>query len=195
LVIVTADHGEEFFDHGQKGHMNNLHAESVHVPLIVKYPRGGPRGSDSRLASLVDVFPTILDVTGDAGEWTLAGRSLLAPGVDPDHAIFHELRATRYGKGASKATTERQSYAIRKGDFKLIVVPDEGRIALYNVTSDPQERNDLSREDEARAAELGAILAQWRAASRALAEGFESGGEAQLDPEALDRLRALGYIR
>ena len=95
LVVVTADHGEEFFEHGNKGHKQNLHVEQVHVPLVVKYPRGMPTGRDERLVSLVDVVPTVLEVTGTRTPDPLQGRSLLAP-PDPERAIVLELLAAWY---------------------------------------------------------------------------------------------------
>lgn len=64
LIVVTADHGEEFLEHGQKGHRNNLHDESLHVPLILAGPgvRKGVRVPEQ--VRLFDVMPTILDLAG-----------------------------------------------------------------------------------------------------------------------------------
>jgi arylsulfatase A-like enzyme len=89
LIIVTADHGEEFLEHGYTGHKNNLHAESVHVPLLIKYPRQHPRGRDDRMVSLVDVYPTVLATSRPAGaSWPLApGRA------GGDRAVLFRTRA------------------------------------------------------------------------------------------------------
>lgn len=91
VIILTADHGEEFFDHGEKGHYNNVYVESVHVPLIVKYAKGGPVGRDARLVSLVDVVPTVLELSGGEAEGFLDGRNLLDSPPSTDRAVFFEL--------------------------------------------------------------------------------------------------------
>src|SRR5262249_53306063 len=63
-LVITADHGEEFFDHGQKGHKNNLYVESLHVPLLVKPAERAPPRRDERVVAGVDVFPTLLELAG-----------------------------------------------------------------------------------------------------------------------------------
>jgi arylsulfatase A-like enzyme len=194
LVIVAADHGEEFFEHGRKGHMNALYVESVHVPLIVKYPHGGPVGRDPRLASLVDVFPTVLQVTGTPADLPLQGRSLLrAP--EPDRPVFTELRATRYFGPSYEYSTVKHWEAIREGDWKLITVAEEKRTELYDVAKDPAETNNVASEEPERTGEMRAALTQWQEKARRLAANFRPGGRATVEAAARDRLRALGYLR
>ena len=65
LLIITADHGEEIYDHGGWGHRHQLHDELPHVPLVIRWPGG--EQADTRvttLVSLVDLAPTILNVLG-----------------------------------------------------------------------------------------------------------------------------------
>src|SRR5262249_44967549 len=114
VMIVTADHGEEFYDHQNWGHGHSVYNELLHVPLLVRYPRLLPRAAhvDAPVMS-VDVMPTILDLTGTAIPPTLAGRSLLklARGETPgwDEQPYSEL-IYRYGSG----------YALQDADKKLI---------------------------------------------------------------------------
>ena len=62
LVIVTSDHGEEFYEHGEFGHRKTLFEESIAVPLLIRYPRSLPAGLKVETAtSLMDLAPTILD--------------------------------------------------------------------------------------------------------------------------------------
>src|SRR5688572_7422573 len=79
LIIVTADHGEEFLEHGLLSHGTSLYDEVIRVPLIVKFPCPGPhcapRVVDSQV-ELVDVFPTALAVVGVAAPANLVGRNL-----------------------------------------------------------------------------------------------------------------------
>jgi len=65
LIIVTADHGDEFFEHGNKGHRRTLYDEVIKIPLIVKLPAGRFRNRKiSSQVSLIDVASTILGVAG-----------------------------------------------------------------------------------------------------------------------------------
>ena len=76
LVIISSDHGEEFFEHGRKTHRKQLHRESVHVPLMMRWP--GQLPEDVRIAGptgIVDIAPTILSAAG-------LPAPLASPGVD-----------------------------------------------------------------------------------------------------------------
>jgi arylsulfatase A-like enzyme len=87
IIVVTSDHGDEFFEHGCKGHRNNLFDETLCVPLIIKFPHGnlrpdlGPRlPLGTRIAeqvSIVDIVPTFLDCLGIDPGMTFDGRSLM----------------------------------------------------------------------------------------------------------------------
>ena len=200
LVIVTADHGEEFFDHGKKGHKKNLYAETVQVPLFVKYPSGtGPAGGtrDGRLASLVDVVPTVLALAGAEPAERVHGRSLLAP-PDPDRPIFFELLSSWYVQQGSETTAQIEDWAgVRVGDRKLLVRrdgPPGAEEAYYDLAADPGEQRDVAASRPAERAELAARLAEQQRRSEADAQAFEAGGTAELEVEAREQLCALGYL-
>lgn len=135
LVVVTADHGEEFHDHGGVGHAKTLYSEVLHVPLILRFPPAFPRFSAGQPAapehwvSLVDVAPTVLDVAGLEIPPAFAGQSILGASPRPVFATTHRAKGQR---------------AIIDGDLKLIhwVTPD--RFALYDLAADPGEQTDLS---------------------------------------------------
>ena len=79
LIIVTADHGEEFFEHGNRGHRRTLYDEVLRVPLLIVPPRGSSAAIDARRdeqVSLSDLFPTVLDYAGVEGAQFSYGRSL-----------------------------------------------------------------------------------------------------------------------
>lgn len=201
-IIVTADHGEEFFDHGEKGHFNNIYAETVHVPLIVKYPKGGPQGRDGRLASLVDIVPTVLELVGapQVGGAPLAGQSLLLQKPDEDRAIFYELLSVWYSNDSQwakvpAATRTRRWKGIRRGNYKLVVSPQLGRREVYDVRIDPAEKVDVSAANSSVVQQLGSNLKQWKESQRLLAAIFKKGGAAPLSDAETERLRALGYIQ
>jgi arylsulfatase A-like enzyme len=196
-VVVTSDHGEEFFDHGSKGHKHNLYAETVRVPLIIKYPRGRPRGRDARLVSLIDLFPTILDLAGATSPVPQQGKTLIGPPRDLERAIYYELLSIfffpRRGKSGMTKRVE-EWFAVRKGDYKLITIPRKRRVELYDVRKDPEEQVDLAAAETARVQELLETLDRWQSRTQQLSRGPTEGDEAELDPEALERLRSLGYL-
>ena len=197
LVIVTADHGEAFFEHGEKGHKNDLYRESVHVPLVVKYPGGGPRGVESVPVSHVDITPTILDVTGTPDTTPLQGRSLAGGPPPVDRPVFQGLLEMWYLVRDDQAadTEQRRWFAMRQNGYTLLELPAEGRVELYDLDSDPAEQHDLAAQQPERVAAMRARLESWWESNRELAEQFGAGGRAELSPQALERLRALGYIR
>lgn len=195
LVIVTADHGEEFFDHGEKGHKKNLFQETVRVPLIVKYPKGvGPPGGtrDDRLVSLVDVVPTVLALAGlDAAEPAHGASLLAAP--DPDRAIYFQLLSSWYTQRLGNTIADIDDWAgVRVGDRKL--VRNERSTELFDLAADPAERSDLSQDPAAGAAELERRLDRALGRFERDGEAFAPGGEAELGDEATERLCALGYL-
>jgi arylsulfatase A-like enzyme len=200
LIVVTADHGEEFFDHGEKGHKNNLYAETVRVPLIVKYPGQREARRDPRLASLVDVLPTLLEAAGVAAGFPVDGRSLRDPAPDPARSVLCELETSRYygaGDGSVSARHGRWR-ALRRGDLKLVEREADGaggvERRLFRVGSDPTEQEDLAAREPARVAELARELEGALARARAGAEGRRRGGEAQLTDAERAQLEALGYF-
>ena len=76
MVILTSDHGDEFFEHGGKGHQHTLYQELLHVPLIFQVPGvEGPRRVETAV-SLIDVMPTLFEALGMERPTTLQGRSL-----------------------------------------------------------------------------------------------------------------------
>jgi len=197
-ILVTSDHGEEFFDHGNKGHKHSLHRESVHVPLIIKPAGVAEARRDDRLASLLDVAPTILEMCGIGRPDSMRGRSLLRPPEGDHPELFHELMLTYYGfviGGGFVGPKTFPSFALRDGDFKYMALPRKGGERLYHVSEDPFERHDLSDS-------LSADLPRWREKIRAwkkdlaaTAAGHGTASTPALSREERERLEALGYLQ
>jgi arylsulfatase A-like enzyme len=192
LVIVTADHGESFGEHGQQGHGGALHAELLDVPLLMVFPDG--RGAGRRVAARVshlDVLPTLAALLGVEPAREVQGLSLLAaidgaPGAQgAPRAFFAHLRRQEPGRPVM------EQHAVTQGDLKLIVGGPRGRL-LFDLARDPGERTNLAaaREDDAR--RLESRLAAFRRDLRSLPQ---DEGEVDLDAETQERLRALGYVR
>ncbi len=128
LVVLTADHGEEFSDHGGFEHGHSLYDELVRVPLVIRgLGDREPGTSEDALVSLADIAPTLLAAAGLPS----AGQNLDTP-ITPRRLTFWNLL---YG--------DTQRYAVRDGDWKLISAP-QGRSYLYNLRDDPAEKVDLA---------------------------------------------------
>ena len=188
VVIVMADHGEGLGEHGWIGHNVQLYEESIHIPLVVRFPAGkGPTGKRvAGLVDLLDVAPTIADLFGLLGQGgsdkQFQGRSLLpVVGGAP-------------GKAAVLARTvwDRPRYALRDERFKLLYDTRTGEEQLFDVVADPGETRDLARADPLRAAYFRQALHQW-----ILGLGRRGGAaeQAALTPEQRENLCALGYIQ
>ncbi|HEY2387158.1 MAG TPA: sulfatase [Candidatus Binatia bacterium] len=178
LVVVTADHGEEFLEHGGLLHGRTLYEELVRVPLILRGP-GVPRGRVVRhVASLVDVVPTILAAVGVPPPDALDGRSLL-PLVAGDDVRWAD-------RAASEADQTRRKRMVRVGPLKLIR-DEAGGDELYDLRDDPGERRNLAAERPREVAELAAAMASMLA-------GAAPAAPPTLDDDTRARLRALGYL-
>lgn len=187
VVIVAADHGEALFEHGWIGHNVQLYEESIHVPLVVRFPAGkGPAGLRVKaLADLLDLAPTIADVFGVLGQGgsdrEFQGQSLLpvVAGAPGKPAIL------------SRTVWDRPIYAVRDERFKLLYNTRTGESALYDLAEDPRESRDVAAREPLRAAYYREALHDWIAR---LGERVRPAGEeAQLTSEQCENLRSLGY--
>ena len=198
-IIVTADHGEEFFEHGTKGHKNNLYVESVHVPLVIKPPGQTTPSRDNRIVSLIDLPPTVFEFARVTTDQPIHGRSLLrAAPADPGPTFFELVTSNYFTRRTTgeKYKVSNQWHAVREGDFKLVAVEkknDEIR-ELYNVADDPGEQHPLGVEHQSALDSLCAALAAYRTEMERTAAGWGKPRPAELSPEDIERLRSLGYV-
>ena len=199
LIIITADHGEAFYEHGRWQHSQTLYDELTHIPLIVKWPHSETIGRSSRLTSQMDVFVTILEAAGiDTGatEHGFLARYSLAD--EPSHSRMLLSEVTwRSPNGTymkvSLRDEEMKYVATLSGpvgdDLGVDVVSGE---ELYELTSDPKEKDNLLPGADARAQpfrnELRAFFDQARAA-----RSLRRGDAVELDDDTRKKLESLGY--
>ena len=167
LIVLTADHGEEFHEHGGFWHGLTLYDEQIHVPLLIKWPKGAPGAPPSargHLARHIDVAPTLLARAGITPPAAMQGIDLVTP----------RRRARREGPPRrSPRKTTRATCCARCGrpKWKLIeanpgnprgLAPEE----LFQVAADPGETRNLIGEQTGQA-QSAAIAGGRRAAARA----------------------------
>jgi hypothetical protein len=131
LVVVTADHGEEFGDHDGAYHGTSLFDEQIRVPLLLALPGLAPRRVATAV-STIDLLPTLAGLTGLPWSAPLDGASLagLISGTEaPTRTVFGEL------EGLKMAVTSRH---------KLLCDISRDVCRLFDLVADPFERRDLS---------------------------------------------------
>lgn len=185
-VVFTADHGEEFWDHGGYGHGHTMHEEVIRVPLLLSRGGSGPSRPRLRpgLARLLDVAPTALSAAGISPDpdRPFSGIDLGNAGVPSTYG-----EATLYG--------EEQKY-LRTNVWKAVLWPDSGdpgRLEIFDLRSDPGEIADLAPSLPATADSLRVALEEWR--ERVGSDGAMAARDlpGDLDPSIRDQLEALGY--
>ncbi|MCU1246190.1 MAG: putative Arylsulfatase [Acidobacteria bacterium] len=187
IVAVTADHGEEFLDHGQSGHFKTLYDEVLRVPLIIRYPKKVAAGRRVEgQVRLMDVAPTLFSLAGvrlPHSRIPTEARALACL-LKPDALARPTPLLPAFGD------LKGEIASLRTADAKLIVDLRTHREELYDLARDPYERHNIDAENEPKAEELRALLDRWRAATPA-----SSTGEIELDDEEKESLKSLGYIR
>jgi len=201
LVVVTSDHGEEFYEHGSKQHRHALYVESVHVPWIARWPRGLPAGRRVPGAvGLVDVAPTIGVLAGLGPPPGASGRdqSGAARGErsPQEHTYVSELLVFA-GGGAP----ERHIGLTRGARHAVLVARGTApwRVERFDLDADPLGRGPGERFElsDPRGSELARRLDSARgelAAARARAPArLANEGAAGLDAADVGELSAVGY--
>lgn len=188
LIVVTSDHGEEFGDHGGTEHGRTLYQEMLHIPLIFYWPAGLPAGRVVEpIVQHIDVFPTLAELAG-----------LPAPPVDGKSLV--PLMRAGTGAGAQPAFSQSGSLDPERLALISVITPDgwkgiedlkDGRIAVYHLTLDPHEQQDLNAHHAARTQALQQLLDAWRSQKTIV----EASPPVVLDRAAKERLRSLGYLQ
>jgi arylsulfatase A-like enzyme len=188
LVIMTSDHGQEFLDHGNRGHGWKLYSELTHVPLFIHLPvEERLHGRIQANVVSADILATLHDLLDAGNESSVPGTSLLEARRDAlgDRHAF-SMR-TRHVAGVGSA----HIYSIVAGRFKLIVHDEDGRRELYDLLDDPEEKSDIAASKPEIAAQLAKALASQRA--HAAASAHRSSSRYRPSPEMVEMLEVLGY--
>lgn len=203
ILVITSDHGENLGEAGRYDHVFAVNDHLIHVPLLVRYPPAFPAGKRvSGLCELVDVPATIAGLVPGAslGEGS-TGRSLVPGRFEPrpfvvsegDPFFGHlERMAGAAGFQRDIGAFTQPLITLRTLERKL-VLQDRAAPRLYDVRSDRDEIHDLFGADPAGAEALLRELDAWRRAIPAYRDLEGDRAAAPLSPEAIERLRRMGY--
>ena len=187
VVVITGDHGTEFFEHGDKGHRKTLFDEVIRVPLVVRFPPALPAGVRVQAQTrAVDVAPTILALAGVRDQRLGSGPSLVEL---VNTGARHTLPAV-----SELFSVGRSLRAVRTPRWKVIHDLEQRAVLAFDLSLDPAERRPQARLDQGG---WPARLATCRDVTEALAartgELPASARSGELPTEVLEQLRALGY--
>jgi arylsulfatase A-like enzyme len=206
MIVLTSDHGEEFFEHQSWHHTHNLYNETIKVPLLIKFFDSAHKGKRvERFARLTDILPTILDSLGIKGDGGFVDGESLLPllrpgGEDSEERTF----ISELGAGVVHNRLPKR-VAVNLGPYKLIVndefpaasfgyflhpPPPVGRLEVFDLSSETGETEDLAQSQPARTREL---FSHYQARYKKLREG--TAEETAIDAKTQEDLKSLGYIK
>jgi arylsulfatase len=179
IIVLTADHGEAFLEHGYLEHDKSLYQEMVHIPLLIRGP-GVPAGRRSKaVVSQADIVPTLLDLLG------------ITPAVKMSGATLRPLLNNETTAPTSLALTQipsQKTSALRQGSLKLIVTGSNKE--LYDLSRDPGEKTNLAAKEAEKVRQLSGILDATLAK-----QTIRRSQQASPSPSHDRALRSLGYLR
>jgi len=194
VIALVADHGEEFHEHGGFWHGLTLYDEQIHVPLLVKWPKGSPLAATpdarSEPARIIDVAPTLLAQAGAKVPSAMQGIDLAvlpATRLPGEQMVFaeedHEGNVLR---------------AVRTKTWKWIEAnPDNPRglaeRELFRVETDPGETSNIAAQEPGLAAEMSRQAVAFEEAAKAGKIGEAKA--ATISAEECEQLKQLGYVQ
>lgn len=194
IILITADHGEEFYEHNGYFHGHSLFEETIHVPLIFYVPGIDPKlNRINELVSLVDIFPTLLSLTGILANfkipYDIEGMDLSPTFITKNHFVPREFIFSELHKGADKSAR-----CIRTKKYKAIMKKfgNEEERMLFDLDTDPFERKNIYEEEK----ELGDEF--FNKIISLVREAVEKSFEPEtlvMDEKLKEKLRSLGYIK
>ena len=148
VFALTSDHGEEFWEHGRRGHALALFEESIRVPLVIRYPGTVPAGARvDESVETIDLYPTLAALAG-----------LPAPADVDGRALFPLADRERRPALASLRMGRADLAALRAGNWKLVWDRTGDRTLLFDLASDPAETRDLAASEPETTERLHGLL-------------------------------------
>ena len=209
VIVLTADHGEEFAEHGGWTHSAKLYDELLRIPLMIKGP-GLPQGMViEEQVGLIDLAPTLLDLLGiDEKVTSFQGTSLIpwlkshGHGAPKEFVFSGEVhvggRWPPFWGQDHRGKTLYQIRSCRSAEWKYIWDEEGNQEELYHLGLDPGETRNLAAHEPERLRQFGATLREHFAGIEPLEPTAVGAPDQPLTPEEeeqiVQRLRSLGYF-
>lgn len=189
LLIITADHGEGFFEHGILGHTFSLYQETIRIPLIVKLPYSTKKGTINNQVNLIDIMPSILQTLNINPPEHIAGKSFWEK-----KGLLFWIKKVFFKKNKLDYTfSEKGSNArtVMTPEWKYIYNYGTEKEQLYNIKSDPLELDNLVDKNTKQRNQLKKQLFHWVSNATKYPVKEQHRGFTQ---EEKEKLEVLGYI-
>ena len=185
LLILSADHGEAFWEHGNFEHGHSFHQEALHVPLLIKFPYGQYRGRTVEApVDLTAIMPTVLAILGQSPPPSTQGANLVACLERNTCPEFWMSETPLY-------YDEAGAYGTR--DLKKIILHGDGSADCYRLDADPGENSPQPCPPELKRAFENQRRSNLELRRKLWPEADQLPGR-PMDEETRARLRALGYV-
>lgn len=199
MVILTADHGEEFMERNWIGHTRTLYGELINVPLIIKLvnsERGGFR--TNRNVGVIDIFPTIIRACGIDlnGKIKTQGKDLLkavreGKGDEKRDPIFSEVN---FSDGGYNKEVEAFKKSIICERWKMIKNLEDNSIELYDLNNDQKEEDNVAMYNQDVVAKLNKQLRKWQEENLDFFAHKKREDRTDIRNDLKEKLKNLGYI-
>ena len=208
LVIITSDHGEEFWDHAEEerkqgtdprgfwgiGHGHTMYQELLRVPLIFSGPGVRTGESISGAVRLIDIVPTLLDYCGIPLPARVGGESLFGTIRGGVTGFFHRV-ALNVKRETEIIISESPAYGpdsrmILEGNRKLVLTESASSL-LFDLNEDPEEKNNIAKDEPETVRQMTNTLRTLFPVRETVPENGEG---LVIDSQTIHELRALGYL-
>ena len=206
MVILTSDHGEEFFEHNSWEHSHSLYNESIKIPLIIKFFGSKHAGKKiTKFARIIDIMPTILhELDINPSHQKPDGKSLVGLIEDRKEGKTERVVVSELASNVMKRHVPKK-VAISRGSHKFMLnqdydsedlayffspPPELEALEVYDLAKDPDELINKARENPQLARDLLEFMNTYNVQKRKV-----DPEEAKMIPELREQLKALGYIR
>lgn len=204
MIIITSDHGEEFYEHRAWLHGHDLYNEVIRIPLIIKFPYSKYKAKIIKTpVSSLDIFPTILSffninytnykIDGENLIPIISGKERKNPFIfsEVDKNIFslHNTKKIAVIKSSDKLIYN-EPYSYEEAKFFSYAPPDKVKIEFFNLNEDPEEKNNLFFKNTSSAINLFNIMKKLYYAPKPF-----YAKKVPLTKELIEELKALGYLK
>ncbi|MCI0607230.1 sulfatase [bacterium] len=192
LILLTSDHGEEFWEHGSFEHGHTVYNEVLQVPLVIKLPGSLHKSRIDQLVAPSAVVPTILELCNISSAPNSFSSTSLASLWNPDLLPINPGPVVSAG-----LLYYEEKRSLQLGGIKYIQTPVANREELYDLVKDPAEQFSIARSESEKLREARSLFEQNQNAARKLQSRYKIMGpmERELAPGDLEMLRSLGYVQ